>query len=160
MIKNTKTQSGFTLIEMIFYMLFITLIIGGSLGIVYQLLSNSDSLKSGTAVEEEANFILKKIIWVLNDVSLINSPAINGTSTSLSVEKHDFTDNPVVVSLGSGVIKIKRGSSPVLGLHGGRFMASDLNFRLIREGSDPDTDLLEVSFILDGKSFKLTWHLR
>lgn len=160
MVKNTKTQSGFTLIEMIFYMLFITFIIGGSLGIVYQLLRNSDSLKSGTAVEEEANFILKKIIWVLNDASVINLPAVNGTSASLSVNKQDFANNPVVVDLDNGVIKIKRGSSPVLGLHGDRFTASDLNFRLIREGSDPDTDLLSASFILDGKSFKLTWHLR
>lgn len=157
---SRSLSAGFTLIEMIFYMFFITLIIGGSLGIVYQLLKNSDSLKSGIAVEEEANFILKKIIWTLNDISIINSPAVNGTSASLSVDKNAFADNPVVIDLDSGDIRIKRGFNPALALNTGRFDVSDLNFELVREGSNPDTDLIKASFILDGKLFKLTWHIR
>lgn len=158
--RHVSGQAGFTLIEMIFYILFITLIIGGSLGIVYQLLSNSESLRSGIAVEEEANFILKKLIWVLNDTTAVNSPAVNGTSTSLSVNKNSFPDNPVVIDLDGGDIRIKKGSNAALALNGYRFTASDLNFELIREGSDPDTDLINVSFLLNNKQFKMVWHMR
>ncbi|MDP3697533.1 MAG: hypothetical protein Q8R55_05980 [Candidatus Taylorbacteria bacterium] len=155
------SQKGFTLIEMIFYMLFITLIIGGSFGIIYQLLRNSDSLKSGIAIEEEANFILKKIIWTLNDINTVNSPAVNGTAVFLSVDKNDFAaNNPVVIDMDSGDIRLKRGLNPALALNTDRFEVTDLNFELVREGSDPDTDLLKVSLILDGKAFKLTWHIR
>lgn len=157
---KSKNQAGFTMIEMIFYVLFITLIIGGSLGIIYQLLRNSENLGAGIALEEEANFILKKIIWVLNDNSAINSPAVNGTSVSLSVDKNSFANNPVIVDMDSGNIRLKRGSNPVQVLNAGRFEVSNLNFELIREGSDPDTDLLKVSFLLEGKEFELTWHVR
>lgn len=157
---NLSSAAGFTLIEMIFYMFFITLIIGGSLGIVHQLLRNSDSLKSGIAVEEEANFILKKIVWALNDTSSINSPVVNGTSASLSVNKNSFADNPVVIDIDENDIRIKRGTNTAIFLNTARFAVSGLNFELVRENSDPDTDLLRVSFKLEGKEFKLTWHVR
>ena len=156
-----SAQSGFTLIEMLFYALFITVIIGGSLGIIHQLLKNSDSLKSGIAIEEEANFILRKIIWVLNDVETVNSPAINTESNLLSVNKNDFAGgNPVIVVLAGKDITIKRGSGPALPLNGERFTVSSLSFELFRENSDPKTDLLKASFLLNGKPFKLTWHIR
>lgn len=156
-----NTQRGFTLIEMLFYLLFITFIIGSTLGIVYQLLRNSENLKTGISTEEEGNFILKKISWVLNDASAINSPALNFTATSLSVDKNDFgSGNPVVVSLDSGLIRIARGSGLPKQLSNDRFTITNLSFQRTWDGSNPETDLIKASFYIGTRMFELTRKIR
>lgn len=153
--------AGFTLIEMLFYILFIIFIIGSTLGIVYQLLRNSENLKTGISVEEEGNFILKKISWVLNDTGAINSPALNSTATTLSVDKNDFgSGNPVVVSLDSGLIRIARDSGLPKQLSNDRFVVSGLSFERTWDGSNPETGLLKTSFYIGTRRFELTRKIR
>jgi len=160
---NVRSDAGFTLIEMIFYLFFITLITGSTLGIIYQLLRNSENLKSGINIEEEGNFILKKISWVLNDSSAVNSPVINlaapfnSASVLLSVEKNNLgTENPVKIYLVNNVLKIVRGTNPEKQLNNNRFIVSSLSFDRSWDGSNPKTDLIKAIFYLNDRKFKLT----
>ncbi len=156
-----KNQTGFTLIEMLFYLFFITFIMGSTLGIVHQLLRNSEVLKTGISLEEEGNFILKKLSWVINDSNLVNSPAVNSTGAFLSVDKNDFgPDNPVVVDLAGGVIRIARGAGPAKQLNNDRFVISSLTFERGWDGLNPETDLLKASFEINGRVFQLTRKIR
>ncbi|MEK7606236.1 MAG: prepilin-type N-terminal cleavage/methylation domain-containing protein [Patescibacteria group bacterium] len=62
---KTNTKSGFTLLETIIYFaLFGFLIIGGFLA-AYQIIESSHRIADKTAREAEADFILRKIDWVL-----------------------------------------------------------------------------------------------
>lgn len=158
MLKPKSKQSGFTLIEMVFYLLFIAFVIGGALGIIHHLLRNNESLKSGISIEEEGNFVLKKISWVLNDTSAINSPAsLNSTAGTLSVNKNGFT-NPVVVSLNSGVIRVARGGNSPKQLSNDRFTVTNLTFQRTWDGAG--TEYIKTKFFINGREFTLIRNIR
>jgi hypothetical protein len=159
--KALNDQAGFTMIEMLFYMVFVVFIMGSTFGIVSQLLRNSESLKTGISTEEEGNFVLKKISWVLNDASAVNSPAQNSTSASLSVNKNNTNPvdptiiNPIVVSLDSGKIMLGRGGNPLKQLSNDRFTVQNLSFVRTWDGVNSGTDSIKVSFQINGREFQL-----
>jgi len=151
-----SSQSGFTLIEVLIYVLFLTLFLGGSIGIAYNILKNSQDNRTKIAIEEEGNFLLKKISWVVNDTDTITVPS----SDTLLVNKFEtLSDNPVVVNLSGGVVNIKRGSNPAKPLNDSLFVVSNLNFELINTGPI-STDILKASFYINGKKFSLTRYVR
>ncbi len=164
--KNAKgsqsLSAGFTLVEMLFYIVFITVILGATFGIVQNLLSNSEALKTGISLEEEGNFILKKLSWVINDAETVNYPVLNSTEEFLSVDKNDLSpsQNPVVIDSDSGIMRIERGGNGPKQLSNDRFVVSSLSFERTWDGSNPESDLIRMSFDLNGRLFKLTRKLR
>lgn len=143
---HTTNQKGFTLIEMLFYVLFILFIMGSTFGIIRQLLMNSESLKTGVSVEEEGNFILKKISWVINDSNIV-TPAAGSTGSYLYVSKNGGGN--VIIDESGGIITINGKQ-----LSNDRFVVKNLIFN--RQG----TDLLKSSFSIGSRSFELTRQLR
>lgn len=159
--KFSKNQSGFTLIEILFYMLFIVVVLGGSIAIVYEILRNNYIVREGIALEEEGNFILRKVWWTLNDVQTINHPTPNTPASYLSVDKYGFAENPIVIDLDSRAVRIKNGNQSPVVLSADRFVISSLSFEFIRKGTPPtQTDLIRLSFFINGKPFKLTRYIR
>ena len=164
--KNAKgsrsLSAGFTLVEMLFYIVFITIILGATFGIVQNLLSNAEALKTGISVEEEGNFILKKLSWVINDVGTVNYPALNSTGAFLSVNKNDLSpgSSPVVVDSAGGIMRIERGGNGPKQLSNDRFVVSNLSFERTWDGSNPESELISISFELNSRSFELTRKIR
>lgn len=103
-------NSGFTLIETLIYSALVTMITAFSILAVYQLIDTSIRGKNLEQLNENQRFLEQKIYWTLQSVSAINSPAIGATSTSLSVNKIGFADNPVVIDVVSDTARIKRGA--------------------------------------------------
>ena len=161
-LRLSSRQAGFTLVEMLFYIVFITIILGATFGIVQNLLRNNEVLKTGISVEEEGNFVLKKISWVINDADPVNYPALNSASPFLSVYKNDLSpsDNPVVIDSDAGIIRISRGGNVAKQLSNDRFVVSSLSFERTWDGSNSESDLLKVSFTLNGRLFQLTRKIR
>jgi prepilin-type N-terminal cleavage/methylation domain-containing protein len=89
---------GFTLIEIIIYTALFSIMMGGLVVTVFELMQNSEKLSGNDTAQEEINFVLKKMDWALSDASDINSPQ-SGTSEVLSVNKTNFTNNPIVFDL-------------------------------------------------------------
>src|SRR3989344_3611457 len=96
-------NKGFTLIETIIYIALFTILMGGALATAYSLIEGADGTQTKTTVQEEANFVLRKIDWALTGTETINIPGA-GYSDILSVSKYDGTN--IVIQLTSGKIEI------------------------------------------------------
>ena len=58
-------KKGFTLIETLIYIALFALLIGGGVGSAYSLIASSDRITTGAMLEQEGNFLLAKIGWML-----------------------------------------------------------------------------------------------
>lgn len=67
-----KNNSGFTLFETLIYIALLSIIIGASLGITYQIIDGTGRDSNRTSVDTEAAFVIRKIDFALNGVSASN----------------------------------------------------------------------------------------
>src|SRR5260221_3297493 len=85
-----NSNKGFTLLETIIYIALFFIIIGGGMVGAYQIIQNTDRTASKTTLEQDANFIIRKIDWALTGA--ISASAV--TPTHLFIDKAvniDFT---------------------------------------------------------------------
>lgn len=92
--KKSKLVSGFTLLEVIIYMALFSIMMGGLITITFQLIQSSEKTYMKGVIEEEINFVFKKIEWALIDAINISNP-LTGQSTELEIFKNNFGDNPI-----------------------------------------------------------------
>lgn len=85
---------GFTLIEAIIYIALLGFIMAGAIGISYQLIQNSSVLDTKNTVQEEGNFVVRKLNWALSGLSATPIISVNGPcDQSLQTT---ITDGPTV----------------------------------------------------------------
>ena len=109
-----NNQSGFTLIEIVIYIALFSIIISGCFVTAFNLIEGYDKLNTKAVLEEEGNFILRKIDWALTgtDPSLPPSITGSGCSQTLTTNKISFPSNPIVVRRQSSLnspIEMKEG---------------------------------------------------
>ncbi len=109
--KNQKFTTGFTLLELVLYIGLFAVIVSISIVILYQMLQNNDQNRSFLEVEEEANFVARKIQWAVTGATTVSQPPPNQTSSVLSVTKYNFGKNPLVFSLSGEALALARGAS-------------------------------------------------
>ena len=131
-------NSGFTLIETLIYATLVTVVTTFSILAVYQLIDTSDRGKNLEQLTENQRFLEQKIYWTLQSVSSINAPASGATTTSLSVNKIGFAENPVVIDVDSQTARIKRGTSPAILITNDSYVAvQDLSFHQFNFSGKP-----------------------
>ena len=135
--QSFNRDRGFTLIEIIIYVALLSLTIGFILVAVYQIIDSKTGASARTSVEEEANFLIKKIKWVLTNVDVINQPTAGATSTTLSVNKFNFPANPVAISRSGSDVNISYAGNPATTLNSEDISVGDLVFENISGGSNP-----------------------
>ena len=86
-----KTNKGFTLIETIIYIGLFAILIGGLFLGAFQLTTNTYSLEEDVVLEEEVNFVMKKIDWVLTNMETITNP-LSGFDDELQIVNKDNKD--------------------------------------------------------------------
>lgn len=101
--KKIITKSGFTLLETIIYIALLGMIMSGALVTSYQLIDGASASDSKATIQEEGNFVLRKINWALTGVQSIATP-ISGCNSVLSVSKYDGTN--VAIRLSNGKVEI------------------------------------------------------
>ncbi|MBI4086218.1 MAG: hypothetical protein HY433_03205 [Candidatus Liptonbacteria bacterium] len=119
---------AFTLIETIVYLGLFSMIISMSLVALYQILGSENQHRNRVEVDAEANFMMQKIQWALTGAQAINQPAVNATGTTLSVDKFNYSQNPVVLNLDSRNVSITKGASSSALLGSGRVYVNQLMF--------------------------------
>lgn len=67
-----KKNKGFSLIESIIYIALFSIVVGGGMVGVYRVVQSSKSIFEKTIIEQEGNFLLRKINWALNDLQSVN----------------------------------------------------------------------------------------
>lgn len=158
-------MKGFTLIETLIYAALISIMIGFSLTAAYQIIDSSESLNKKIVVEEEANFLLRKIEWALTGIETINSPVSGASSSILSVNKINFFANPLVFDLDSDNLRLKKGTgSPVI-LNNQNVKITNLVFEhlpaqagLATSGDKPAG--IKINFDINEKSYGINVYLR
>ncbi|OGE82152.1 MAG: hypothetical protein A3B10_02355 [Candidatus Doudnabacteria bacterium RIFCSPLOWO2_01_FULL_44_21] len=75
-------ENGFTLIETLIYIALFTIIIGGAMVAVYQIIESTNRTNERVVIQEDVNFLLRKLDWALTGAS-----AVSATATTLTVTK-------------------------------------------------------------------------
>lgn len=156
--KIVNARDGFTLIEVIIYLVLFSIIIGGTFTIGYRLLSGSGITSSNLRVQEEAHFILRKIDWVLSGLANVTLPA-SGTTGSILIVTRSGVTGPIKLDLNSGVLQITRGISASNALNSQSIPVTSVTFEHIPEsGLRPKA--VKVNFTIDGKTFETIRYVR
>ncbi|MEK7114455.1 MAG: prepilin-type N-terminal cleavage/methylation domain-containing protein [Patescibacteria group bacterium] len=152
-------MKGFTLIEVLIYSALIAMIISGSLIAVYQIIEGSDSIQNKIIMEQEANFLISKIRWALTGATTIISPTIGASSSTLSINKANYSENPIVFDLNLNNLRIKQGSGNPAILNNQNIAINNLIFEhLTASGSGPEG--LKISLTVNNKLFTTIIYLR
>lgn len=119
---------AFTLIETLVYAGIISGFLTISLILVYQMINYSNALKNQRELGENQRFLIQKLEWVLSSVQAVNAPALGATSTSLSVNKIGFGQNPLTVNLSGGTVTLSNSATSSVALNNGYVTVSNLLF--------------------------------
>ena len=132
---NSKLRiaTGFSLIETIIYAALISIIIGMVLLVVFQIVESQDRARAKTEVEEETNFLISKIKWALSGIDIINIPASGASGSTLSVNKFNFSQNPVVIDTASGSLRMAFGTGTQTVLNSGSISIANISFQHIAQ---------------------------
>ena len=155
---NKENNTGFTLIETIIYIALFLLLIGGGMVGAYGVIEGTDRTSSKTILEQDGNFVLRKLDWTLTGLNTINS--VGG---SLSINKKDFSSNPTIFSLSGTDVTIKKGSGSATVLNSSRIKISGLTFTKVTTGSKDGVQATFTATTLDNKiseTFTITKYIR
>ena len=144
---NFKIEStGFTLIETLIYIAFFAVLVGSLLGITFQTIDNSARLSKKITIQQEANFILRKIEWALN-----NATSASVVGNVLTVDLYDGAGS-VKYSWTGDYVNITRGAVTEP-LNSGNVKVSAVSF--LKNGQE-----IKTSLNVEGENFELTKFLR
>lgn len=158
-------MKGFTLIEVIIYIALFSILIFGAFGTVFSILESASKIDETITIEEEGNFLLRKINWVLSSNDSLNPPTVSGSpcSQTLTVNKISFSLNPIILRintiLGINYIEMKEGPGSYIPLTSANARITCLSFIQIPiSGNGPSG--ITANITMDGKTFTTTKYLR
>ncbi|GEM_PF-6606722 len=150
---------GFTLIETIIYIALTSLLIGGMLTGAYELIRSSDILERKMNADAEAHFLEMKLEWAFSNSAGVVLPVEGSSGTVLSVNKINFIENPIVIDLDLGNIRLRRALGEPAVLNSENVTVTDLRFdHLSSVGGQPPA--IKVSFKINMTPFEMIRYLR
>ncbi len=162
----SQINKAFTLIETIIYITLFTLLMGTVFITAYEIISSSRALSTRTEIQNEGNFVIRKINWAMIGVETIITPAITN-SKNLRIIKHDGTK--IHICLDKDKIKIHDGNygscndANYISLTTDNVSVSDLEFEFIPAvGSGPSGVKAKITITKNNQDylFSITKHLR
>ena len=152
-----QNNAGFTLIEALIYSALFSLMMVGMLGAVYMVLQGANQSEARLLVDDEANFVLRKINWALTGVSSINTPVTGSIGSNLNITKTDAST--VRFSLNNENIEIYSGTGTYVPLDTANVTAASLSFEHIPASGDKPAAIKAV-FYLTGVFYEITKYIR
>lgn len=117
-----------TLVETLIYITLLTMMLIFLMAVLYQIIEGGQQAKEVAALETEASFIMQKTGWALGNVQSIEQPPASSTASTLSVSKYAFSQNPLVIDMQSGTIRLSRAGGEAVPLSSSRVRATELVF--------------------------------
>ena len=134
-------KNGFTLIEVIIYIALFSLLMGTAFITAYQLIDGTSKLNTKTVVQEEGNFVMRKLNWDLTGLDSTVSPIVDNSiacSNTLRVEKVNFSMNPIRLRLNSNALEISENEGTYVPITTTNVKVTCLKFSVIPPfGSGP-----------------------
>ena len=162
-------KKGFTLIEVIIYIALFSILMGTAFITAYQLIDGSGKLSIKNTIQEEGNFVMRKIDWALTGISndlteILNPPQVSPyTSSTLSIKKWiDVagipTKIPIIIQYdGTSSILMQENINQILPITTVNVKVTFLQFQFIpASGSGPAGIKADFIITKDGVPFPFT----
>jgi len=156
-------QVGFTLVEVLVYLGLFVILCGGAVVSAYNIVQISNRNQTKSMVQEEGNFIIAKINWVLSGVDAINQPAVGTSGSLLSINKVTGLDalnqpiiTPITIGFPTGDVIISYPNNPVpntFTLNNSNIKISNFNFtHNSGSGGGTNPESIQASFTINAKT--------
>ncbi len=152
---NTGLQ-GFTLIETLVYIALLVFLMGSAVFAVYNLISGAQHLGNNAAIQEEGNFVLRKIDWALVSATSFNTSVAN----QLTVTKLDGgTTRSIVFTLNGTEVDMSENWGTAVPITTSNVQVNSLTFTSPPEPGAP-TSGVRADLTVNGALFSTTRYLR
>lgn len=167
-----ESGAGFTLIESLIYIALFTIVIGGGMVAVYNIIEATNANTNHVILQEEANFLFRKIDWALTGATSITIPSAGSlTSNKLEVVKNSTSiaieTNLTNLNCPINYLCLKRDPFSPVQLNSSSLYISGLLFtRTLAANGKPDSIKTNFSLITvqngraTGQDFTFTKYLR
>ncbi|MEK7151153.1 MAG: prepilin-type N-terminal cleavage/methylation domain-containing protein [Patescibacteria group bacterium] len=145
---ETKNNKGFSLIEVLIYSAIFSLMLVGVLGGVYMIIQGANQSNARLVADDEANFVLRKINWVLTGTNSINVPGAGLSGSTLSVNKAGII-LPIKVRLHLQNIELDSGTGTYVPLDTANVVAASLSFQHIPASGNKPPAVRAVFYLND-----------
>lgn len=147
--ETIKKRKGFTLVETLVYAAIFGIMISFVIVSLYQTIDSGKGNAGRVEVENETDFIMRKISWAFSGAAAIIEPSAGASSSRLSLDKYNYPQNPIVFDVASGTARISRGGSPAAPLNSSNVSITDLTFtRFPVSGGQPEGVEIALSMIV------------
>lgn len=134
-----KIHKGFTLIEALVYLALFSILMGGAAITAYNLFDSATKVGTRTMLQEESDFMMAKIDWVMSGAKAVTAPASGVTGSSLTVAKWDTSlGDPMQVTQSGTELLLTRGTNASVVLNNTNTTIVSVSFNHI-EGSGDGT---------------------
>lgn len=158
---KTKTR-GFTLIETVLCTALLSLFMTSVLVMAWQLVVGMEHERSRITIQEEGNFVVQKVNWVLQGVENISHPVSAASSSSLIVYTRNNTITPVHLRLHAASTSIEMQQENILGflpLTTRNVVVQDLVFTHLPSYRGTPSGV-RVRFVIGGETFITEVYMR
>ena len=160
-----NNQVGFTLIETLIYIAFLSLLMASLLGVTYQAIASTDQINKKIILQQESNFISAKLDWALTGANAITLPAVNTNGSELKLTKYSFGQNPLDFVLQGNYLTLSRAGAAAVQLNSQNTKITSFTVTASKAGSQPEQIQISYTIVLvndstQTQSFQLTKYLR
>lgn len=134
---NLNSLKGFTLIEALVYLGLFSILMGGATVAAYNLFDAATHAGTQVMLQEETDFLLAKIDWVLSGTQAVTAPAAGASGNSLTVVKWDTSiGNPLVFTLSGTNLQLSKGGGTAVTLNNTNVAVTQISFNHIEGSGD------------------------
>lgn len=144
--RNSKNQTGFTLIETIMYFAVaatILLVLASMFSLVLRVRSKNFA---ALTVEQEGAIVMLQMTQAIRNAENITAPTIGTGGATLTVNTYTAGIDPTVFSLSQGALQVKEGTNPTTRLTSSKVVVTNLSFTNLARPNTPDA--ISISFTL------------
>lgn len=153
--KKKSLTRGFTLVEVLVYIVLFGMLMTGAVVSAYQLLQSGQRQDLGFAAQQEGTFLNRKLAWALAPAT-----AVSVSGKVLTITRPDLGSASPLVFDGSGArMTLKRGSGTPQPLTTDGLVLENVSFTTTaaQAGLPP---AVHAAFTLGGKEFTYAMYLR
>lgn len=146
LIKNLKSEDGFSLIELLLYMTLASVILLVVSVFSFSLIQARIKNQTVAEVEQQGIQVMQTFTQTIRNAEGITVPGQGGSGNTLTLDVVTAGDDPTTFSDVSGVIQMTEGTNPTVDLTSSRVIASNLTFENLSRDNTPGT--VRISFTL------------
>lgn len=140
-------NSGLSLIEVIIYLAILAIFIVSVFLLLNQSLNNIKRVRAKAEIAANAEFVARKIEWAINGAESINFPAVNSSSTQLSVNRFSAGFNPIIFTLSNDKITLSKAGGPAIDITNNKVRVNEFLVEHFSTADNPST--LKVRLIIE-----------